>query len=121
MPPKTSRHMTLAECADYLNMTGDDRVRRLRRMLLRMEQRHGRAYMVRAGGQQRVRYLVTISLLRRSAPELFDAPSVETRIETHDEQIADVRRLSQETAARVAELTTCVRVLLARFGPATAS
>lgn len=71
--PAAARYMTLTEASRVLGLPTDRAsIRRLRRRLRSIEQASSRTVFVRAGGKKRARYLVTIRVLKRALPEMFE-------------------------------------------------
>jgi len=66
-PSELDRHLSFAEVAA---MTGMSRWQ-VRRRLLRLHERSGGKLLVHFGGETNRKWLVTLSALRRLAPELF--------------------------------------------------
>lgn len=106
-----TRHMNLREVADMLGYRGPDRVRTMRRQLLALERRTGRRFLVRVGTDTRVRYLVTLSVLRRECPHFFDArdeakEAVRVYLESTDDRLKALERRMDAGEDRLATLVT---------------
>lgn len=103
---KAAKLLTLSEAADLLQLAGNNRVQRARRTLLRLQQETGGAFLIRQGGEGvGTRYRVSLSLLRKAAPYLFDAERTErTKRVPNDEDspvsVADVQASAHELLER---------------------
>lgn len=120
-----ARHMTLREAARALGMPTDTAsIRRLRRRLRGLENGSGQTILVRAGGKQRVRYLITMRALRRAAPEMFeerDEVEARRRTERAIELIADaldeVREANAVLHSRLERVSRDLQAHLAQSPP----
>lgn len=103
--------MTLAAAGEKLGMKGAaaNRSRRLQRILLAKEKRIRKKIMLRSGGAGNgARYLVTIWLLRKHCPELFDrrdelAVMIRSNMEKIENEIDDLRSVVDHLGETMAE------------------
>ncbi len=116
-----SRHLTLREVAELLDMKGPTAPRRVREQLLRLEERTGKRFLIRMGSEGTgTRYVVTLATLRENHPDLFYRrdEAAETlreyvgQIEERFEDLADrIEVLAKEVANRLQNVGERVQVL----------
>ena len=117
---KLTPHMTLKKAAEVLGMEGPNVAQQLRRRLLALEARTGRTFMVRNGlGGTRVRYMVTLSLLREHCPELFNTR--EETIETMREHLNRYDDMFFETNRKINDLCSKFRSFVSETRASIAS
>lgn len=104
--------LTLDQAASRLRWEGRGRARRLKRLLFARERQTKKRILTRLGGEQRTKYRITLSALRRYCPELFKSKVDELQdnlkgfLKSIDERIADgvAEHVTTEVEPRLQEL-----------------
>jgi hypothetical protein len=101
---KAAKLLSLSEAADLLHLEGSNRVQRARRTLLKLQQETGAAFLIQSGGVGvGTRYKVSVSLLRKAAPYLFEVeerPAPGPEDEPCPVSVADVQASAHELLER---------------------
>lgn len=105
-------YITLAEAAHSIGMKGKPRyaARRLKRSLLAKERKQKKQIMLRLNGPNgRTQFRVTLALLRKRCPELFDkrdeiAESLNAAIERLNDQIVELYKRDKALAEAIVGL-----------------
>jgi hypothetical protein len=108
--PATAAPMSIADAAELLRFKGTRRTaeRRLRRYLLAKEQFLNEQIMIRTASEDgvRVRYFVTLPLLRQHCPEFFNArveaeEHLRERFDEITEKLVDLERRDEALARHI--------------------
>lgn len=114
--PSVAEEMTIPEAAELL---GIDRITMWRRIVALERQRREQVFPRRGSGPERIHVVVTLPLLRRHFPGLFDtrdelAEALQAELADMRAQLLEVHRRDGEKARMIGELQAALAAHLAR-------